>query len=298
MLNKPKLHHYVPQFYLRRFAAGKKRHILCHKRDKVDPITMTVRNAAAETGFYDVELEDGTVSKEIEIKLAELEDKVKPMFEMLVNSGAMLTGADRNTFAYFMAMQKVRTRLQRIEQESIIPAMIDALGVDKSQLRFDIDFTQNEHIEMMIDLSVRLAPIIAERHWVVLKSLNHDFITSDNPFVYHTPDEFRSKHLGTGLGNALEIYFPLGPKHALLLSPINATPMIKDPSLNMMIVNEQNVLYINHLVARLCMDWVFQRPKSQDITKILPKAPRVLGVINNVTPIYATSPQSTWQNRK
>src|SRR5690242_5347543 len=59
-----KLQHYVPQFYLRRFADAKDLVRVVDLSDGGRAFRTNIRNAAAETRFYDIPVGDETVSTE------------------------------------------------------------------------------------------------------------------------------------------------------------------------------------------------------------------------------------------
>jgi hypothetical protein len=66
-----KRHHFVPEFYLRRFGTEKER-VLERCRDGREFVTNVI-NVAAKSGFYDIILRDSDKSNEVEDHLSKVE---------------------------------------------------------------------------------------------------------------------------------------------------------------------------------------------------------------------------------
>src|SRR5688500_7539718 len=81
-MNEARRHHYVPQFYLRRFA-DQKDQVRMIRRSTGKVVTTSVSNAAVQVGFYDVETEDGTPRDLVERFLSSVEGEVAEVFERI-----------------------------------------------------------------------------------------------------------------------------------------------------------------------------------------------------------------------
>ena len=57
-------HHYVPRFLLRNFTQGKKPQIFVYDKSNDKQFRTNIKNVAAESGFYDIEVEDGFLTLE------------------------------------------------------------------------------------------------------------------------------------------------------------------------------------------------------------------------------------------
>ena len=294
---EPKVHHYVPQFYLRRFTAGKKKQLRSYRRGKKGFIVQNVRNAAAETGFYEVAEQDGTVTNRVELALGQFESEIAPLMGPL-SRGEIPAGAERLRLATFVALQCVRTRLARDRYTAMINATLDFMmeegfydvervmsqsNATGEQItreeaqsisdglkpgRLFVEQHPNDHIRMIGDFVSKLTPDFVDRAWWVLKSPRRDFITSDSPVVIANPPELQNPLEGIGPLTAAEVYITLDPKSTLLLLKRNVFEEVtfEDRAFT---VHDENVIYVNDLVAKNSYKWIFQHPKGKDITWLL-----------------------------
>jgi hypothetical protein len=135
----PKIHHYIPQFLLRRFVVGARRQL--HAVDTATGRTFVsaIRTLAAENGFYDASdeisaaflahmratstdplihaLTPATLRLSSEDAFAELEGRVAPVHAALCDgaSVASLTDKERATLDYFVVVQFLRTPAARAD---------------------------------------------------------------------------------------------------------------------------------------------------------------------------------------
>ncbi|MCH8909924.1 MAG: DUF4238 domain-containing protein [Chloroflexi bacterium] len=306
--NEPKIHHYVPQFYLRRFASGKSNQLLCYKRGSTEPFLQGVHKAAAETGFYEVAELDGSITNRIELALGNFESEIAPLLDPIAN-GIIPERKHRLRLAMFIALQCARTKLSRDQYTATINAAMNEVVMDgipssedvkarsaslgkpitsaEAQNIFEglqrgnfmIQQHPNDHIRMMAGVAEKVAPYFVDRVWMILKSPGRDFITSDQPVSIFTPREFQKKFEGVGFANAVEVYWPVDPETTLLLC---VKDYLKDgvDHDSVITVEDENVIYINDIVAGNSYQWIFQRPGGEDISSILPEGKTEMGQVN------------------
>lgn len=213
---KHRIHHYVPQFLLRNFTAGKKPQIWTYDKSTGNRFRSHVKSVAAERGFYDFAFEGSEFS--IEPSIAELEGKVSKIFKDICRKGSIgsLKDEDRILVAQFLALQFTRTRHWRTFGAAMIEAMRESLrsnGDDPS------------HIKQLRELSAEKEKILAIRHmfnsgkyashflsktWVLLKATRrHPFYLGDHPIALNNTME-HGPYGNIGLAvQGIEIYFPI-----------------------------------------------------------------------------------------
>jgi hypothetical protein len=249
-----KLHHYVPQAYLRGFANENERLTAQKLPGDAPPFTTIVRNVGAQTHFHRVEgLEQ---PDEFEDVLAIIEGEAQTVIRKIKQGGAFpLSAADRTNLAFFISLQAVRgpdtRRTSEMIQKEMIRLEVGAGGrkhvkawVQKN-MGFDptpeqeeriwvtatqpggppISFTNFAHIEHMMEMAQSMLPYLTSRPWAVVRFDRRSLITCDSP-VSLVRGRDNDTDLGVGFATAWGILFPLTRKLGLLMS--DPTVMIED----------------------------------------------------------------------
>src|SRR5258708_2718355 len=103
-------HHYVPQFYLARFAdAGQ---LWCFDCQEGRRMRIGVKDAAVQKDFYISKFRDGTHPMAIEYALAKLEGDLAPAIDRVVTNGSIAPN-DLNLIFNFVTLLIVRGPQQR-----------------------------------------------------------------------------------------------------------------------------------------------------------------------------------------
>jgi hypothetical protein len=255
----PKLQHYVPQFLLRRFGAGKKEQLHVFDKRTGKEFISAVRNVAAERGYYNLPasvasqlweavrtdmtgLEANPPILSLEPGLANMESEASKVIERIVReeSIAHLSESDRITIALFAAIQFVRApqhRAMMIQLEDLMRKHVEeiarAMGRDPDQAATQAGIPSRgaddhaaTHLRHLI-AAPRYAPLFLIKHWVLLKTApgQHLYI-GDNPVTMHdnTPREERLPFYGIGLATPeSEVALPLSSRLCLsMLAPDTA----------------------------------------------------------------------------
>ena len=108
----PAKHHFVPQFYLRRFSNAKKQ-IRIYERGHGTRIS-SVKNTAAQSGYYTAAVKSGGDPQGVEKLLDRIETAARGAIERIVNSKFPPSGEDRGSIGLFLAIQMMRTPERRI----------------------------------------------------------------------------------------------------------------------------------------------------------------------------------------
>jgi Protein of unknown function (DUF4238) len=296
-------HHYVPQFYLKRFA-NQKRELRAFRRTTHELSKVTVRRAASEIGFYDVEGADGVPHDLIEKLLGERMENFAAMAFQRLEKSWPPSDEDRDLLAVFMAVQLVRTPEHRFVWDEIadIGAKLQLRGVQLGSDRPDertpdlsdidlgkIQITTNPGYmwAMLLDMAVnQMAPMLAyDFVWHLFESHKRVLATSDRPVLYwvHKPSPLR----GVGLATADEVYMPVDSRRLLGLSREPDLPSSSFP-LARMHARQMN----RHLLAH-SYEWVYHDPRVKLFTPSdLDIKPRPAFMINSQE-IY--EPGDSWQ---
>lgn len=300
-----KRQHYVPRFYLRRFA-NPKGQVSVFDRQMARSYTTSVENVAVEAGFYDAFTENGERLTLAEETLSKVEGEARHVIEALARSTKGGLGPDqeqRETLALFLALQTTRTReawdaeaeisdlymrlqldlsltgatRERYAEEmeemlSRTPAEdeIDALRalVDRIEtIRFGP--SAGHQIQHMFQVALDIAPILTVRPWTLLYTDKRAFVTCDRPVVLWRPRTSQDSHYGIGVASADRIFVPLGPRHMLRMD--HGT----DAAWSMRSVSGAETKDINRTVSHWAYRYIFHSPKHRPLEgeSISPEGP-------------------------
>jgi len=235
MVSKPKLHHYVPQFYLRQWcdADGK---VVVYPVDGSKPFRTTPRNVAAECGLYTPIPGAEAVRHDHELWFAGWEGmfsgKWPDIFDRADNPDT------RRNLARFLATLLLRhpasrqivgdinRRLlamasnARIDQRVSISGGQASVQVSAAEIRefaaTNSDAVRTDWLRQMPALAPSLGELLFSRRWGVIFAPEPAFITSDNP-VSLDRGAYRGEKFGLGTPGTL-ISFPISPTRFLLIA--------------------------------------------------------------------------------
>jgi hypothetical protein len=209
-MTAPRLHHYVPQFYLKRFADASGRLWVWDKL-KNTTFQTNPKNVAAENDFYWLqELADaGHDPYTMERQFAGVEANTALVTEQWLDwftdaplgTKIEIPAANREEVSLFIAVQYLRTA----DTREIVCALVDR------------PMTQEEQIATHTSLLWNLETVHAIRDriyrsiWVFGRNeTDSPFIASDNPVAFRTADN-RQWHRGGILSPELYVVYPLSP---------------------------------------------------------------------------------------
>jgi hypothetical protein len=216
-MSTPKLHHYVPQFYLSRFADEASRLWVWDK--SADRIFQSApANIAAETNFYRFTDLSGTAKDPlmIEKELAKIEgvvagitrrwnailDTMKPLDKLRISR------SERGWVSLFLALQHLRT----VESREILTLFAQHNGY------YPNGMSDEERVNLHASLLVNGDSVEDLRRWInksvwifARNDSGNSFVTSDNPVCFKTPDNRMWVKAGSmAQGNYL--VYPLTPR--------------------------------------------------------------------------------------
>lgn len=236
-MTHPKTQHYVPQFLLKGFTAGKKGQL--HVFDKATGKRFRTKphNVAAENGFYDIEIPGGVAT--IEPYLGRLEGRVAKVVRTL-RTGRILADLSEEDLAFlavFLVVQFLRTRLFREQFADLDKQIAESLrdrGVDPhevSNYRPIKDEEELKHASMSLlrNMAEQLLPVVLNKGWVLVRtSKRQPFLIGDHPVALHNERTFGYRgNIGFAVPG-IEIHLPLSKDLALyLICPTNVEKLMQ-----------------------------------------------------------------------
>jgi hypothetical protein len=210
----PRRHHFIPRFYLERFASGDLLSVF--DRDRNEFRLQSPINTAVLRDYYAFTGPDGSRNVEVEQALAVLEGETKPILTKL-DSRESLTQREKESLATFVALQETRTPefergvgellsalakgIARTAFANLDRARASLARLEKSTRKVSsstaeemVDFAKGDaytvrvnrtvHLASMLALAPDLARILLSLRWTFLHaSQEAPFIASDSPFI-------------------------------------------------------------------------------------------------------------------
>lgn len=309
----PRRHHTVPKFYLRRFA--KNNQVRVRSRDLTRSFITSVENASVRSHYYTLDVSDGERSTAVEKMLSEVEGRAAAVMQGL-DRGQLPTGAERDAFAFFLALQITRTQSQRNALDEMATAVAqrlleiapsdwaretfnehhgrepnaEELAIERERFRrhaasVSVEHAQNTQIEGMLRVAEGLVEHLAARIWTVMDTGGPRLLTSDSPVLPYSAPSDRDSFWGVGVGNAVFVCYPLDPQRALFMwrpdqigAPLAAQHSVADALRARQRMTTAEAIGMNRDIAFQAEEWIFEHPDLQhdEIDDLLPALSRVL----------------------
>ncbi|QYJ93520.1 DUF4238 domain-containing protein [Shewanella spartinae] len=314
MVNKePKKQHYVPQFLLRNFALGEKKHIHIFDIRAGKRFTSHVKDAGHENNFYH-HPEDGN---QMEFELGKLETQVAPIIDGILSNGSIkhLSAQEILLIGLFTVVQMIRVNslreslsemtgiiFEKVKEYSIAPGS----QAEEFLANLSKQNSKTQSIEMLKETPQELLPYLLEKSLVLEEAPEGEsFYLSDNPIIkYNNLPRKHHSFLGLRL-KGIEVHFPISPKYCLsylcseliddvrhsvamhqrevhmgLISPSDLSDTIKMlddiDHKNPHILTSANMDYHNSLQVLRCSRFVYSNSGNFELLeKILKKNPNI-----------------------
>lgn len=233
----PRLHHFIPQFFLRRFADMNEEvaTVGVNRRHRVAHVSRT----AAVKDFYRTHDEDIGDTVVTERLLAVLDGAASPAVERLA-LGVLFppSMADRAVLGLWFALLMLRGPGHRRSTEAMSDHLMkmdimmrahrtdgpaDLSDVEEYLDGVELVEHQNTHVALMMNMALKLAPMVGFRYFAVTKFEFDGLILPDGGVALWS--QHRSPSLGIGVGTAEELRVPLDRRTLLTL---HNDPEIRD----------------------------------------------------------------------
>lgn len=286
-MNKIKIQHYVPRFYLSNFSMinGKNYLINCFSKSLPKKMIVNIRNICGEKYFYDISKDTNQL---IEKRLGNFESKFNLVYNKVINIETLeyLTEDERITFAFFIATQWIRTKEQRETIKDMIKQLTKRLSREKlsEELEKQLkranteEYSKELHLSLLEDLP-EYVRIILSMKWILFKNKTSiPYWTSDHPINLYNPiDLWPYGNIGLSC-KGIQIFFPLNSNISICLC---------DPKIYFLlpskyeITDVQNIIFQNHLQVKWSTSHIFsvnndfslaekmikENPELKDITR-------------------------------
>lgn len=218
-MSTPKRHHFVPQFYLKRFTSGK-RYIRClHRASGTIISRASIKGQCAIDNFYGWQ-------DNIEWSLGAIEARAANLFRKI---DIDIELPDKLSFEWqeiliFMALQSSRTQLSGRESDEMSDYYFKLMhqyeakkaGVDLTKFRIGSQFPA----ALPMQLSMQAYPALnALDRCLLINKSRMPFLTSDNPVVHYNSRFSTIDRLGIiGLtSEGLQIFYAISPFLMIML---------------------------------------------------------------------------------
>lgn len=309
MTGVPKRHHFVPQVYLRAWADD--RDLVAVRRRRGDsPFITGLKNAGLDNGLYG----KGREASEREGAFSEAEGQW-PELRAEIIATACRSLDTRQRVAEHITTQRLRTRQQRAQEDFIhtVAARHDSLFVEAPEMREFLverwgiadpspgevqgacDFyngavnmnRRSKEFDTVMSLDVirhtgEVEEALLQRHWQVRRCSEPLLITSDTPVVLVRPRSERDHVCGIGIMDAQEVWFPVDPRHLLVMSRTSGSRGLAD-------VPSRSIVRANQEIAARCFEAVFTDPGRQEGLVSLRMSESKPAMRFNTGPLYERS---------
>ncbi len=209
--------HYVPQFLLRGFTVAGTESVWVYDKQTGRIFRSSIRNVAAERGFYDYSV-DGE-SRTLEPFFSRMEADVARVVQKLLQYQRLsrLSNDERAAMSLFVAAQTLRVKNLREKLRSLSTSLGGFLrdrGIDPAQVEGFRECTHAEDVKLAaigcMPLAKEIGRHVMEKTWFLQKAPpGHLFYASDNPVTLHNQIERSGRgNLGFAVPG-IEIYLAL-----------------------------------------------------------------------------------------
>ena len=223
ILGGPRRHHYIPQFYLRRFANNGKRLIRmplpAHPPPSRKPTN--VEKLAVVKDFYTVLTEKGE-SAVIENLLGVWDSDASECLRKLTDKDAWPISANvKLRMSFWFGLLSVRSLHSRRTVEALADYLVEFTNATRKEGTAameskDIWGHQTDVINLMLSTACSLIEVLLTRRWQVMHlNSKEGLLLTDTCFSLVPGPSFRAT--GTGMANAAEILIPLDRHHLLCM---------------------------------------------------------------------------------
>ncbi|WP_428063123.1 DUF4238 domain-containing protein [Brevundimonas sp.] len=278
-----KLHHYVPQVYLRQFTNSSGRLTAYRKDDPENPHPKLPREVGAQNNYYTQPLPDGSLDRGLEKFFQQSEDHWPSIIDAFKKDG-QLPKALIEPFYDFMGSMKVRGPASRdaaelvyaeqvrmagemMERRGDLPRPPTGMEEALSLKNLTISINPHQSIHAMPPMLIGFSRVLDQVGFcLAINETDVDFITSDNPVVYFDPS-MSEEHLrpyAIEHGPPIELLFPLTPKLMIVGHSDWAGPYSHAHFRSMRCNDRMIIRRANRFIARFGYREIYATDRSHD----------------------------------
>ena len=240
-------HHWVSQFYLRRFTANQERPLLFvvdfagMKSFETKP-----ENVAQERDFHAIDV-PGRELDAVEKEIAKFESTVAPALDRVIGAQALDNTEDRLTLFFFATLLLLKNPYMRRKIDDIANTVMQTIqkhnassdqaweaitkeyvengifgsraDADKIRLgllndEYSFSLTTDAHMDMEFTNAPQLLRFLEGRQWNIYRAIEGQFVTCDRPAALIWADPRCNDPIGLSLKNT-RVLFPLSSEIAI-----------------------------------------------------------------------------------
>lgn len=218
-MSHPKRHHFVPQFYLRRFSTNERSIVCYHKRSGRLITCAPIKGQCAVDNFY-------AWDDRVEKALSTIEGQAAKIFRNIEKNETLPSkySTSYQELMLFIALQSSRTQLSGRESDDMGDYIAKLMAKGKPEFQ-DIDL---ENIRIGSKFPAALPMQIAANGYTILNELEScllinntsiPFMTSDNPVFFYNSQRSNIDWQGIiGMSSVgLQIFYPIDNKRMVYL---------------------------------------------------------------------------------
>ncbi len=267
-------HHFVPQFYLRRFSGNGRQLNVFNLRRAQPFLGVSLRDQAYRPRFYGADNAIENFFRDNERQHAPLIDRI-----LASDSPPANDTPDHAHLCIFLALQMIRTTTAEQESAVQMDSMLKEIVRAHPEGRdLPLDGVRAE-VTNSIVLRLQNAPLFAIEITdlelvLVAPPEGHEFLLSDNPVVSYNQYAEAVKDRGTtGLSLAgLQLFAPLSPRRLLLLFDPNVYALRCKATSTVVPATVDDVFQANLLQATFTDQNLYFRNVPQDALRTLARA--------------------------
>ncbi|HRQ89273.1 MAG TPA: DUF4238 domain-containing protein [Bacteroidia bacterium] len=283
-MGDPKHHHFLPQFYLRRFADSREGLHQIEKIDRSWAIPTKVSKAGSKRDYHTLDWKDQAVDRSsIETRLSVLEGRQNQMLKALTEDPSSIEKWRHELIDFVTLMyhrvpafkRDIEERLKEVVNSTARmllragkfpepPDSIKDLIREKGDDIFDAQISNWKLVEQMFDLASK-SPIHGILNSMNCRILNVGeeesfLITSDTPVVLYDANHDPKSAYGSGFAHkSVEVSIPLSSRMLLLFSHLDTShsSLTRDSVLHFnqrMIVSAERFIYTKEISEELLAD--------------------------------------------
>ena len=253
-------HHYVPRFYLSRFASKPKRINLYNLQRNLAKEDVSLKDQCKKPNFYG--------DADIERALSALEDKAAKCIEQLINNPPT---NPPETLLEFVAVQYLRTptfaKIMDAATKKHFSLIASGMPLDERTELLSHLMGPQEMTIFNLTMKDHVVEDIKDMKLVVVNYCEDVFITSDNPLYFYNQYCQKTQRLGkTGSRTiGLQIFLPLSPRDYLILYDGKTYDYVKKQAITIADIRALNAFQVISAEANLYFsDWA----RSEEIGMI------------------------------
>jgi Protein of unknown function (DUF4238) len=270
-LTKYKRHHYIPKFYLKRFASDERKKMInvFHVPTSRYFQGVSLRDQCYKNFYYDIDKTDS-----LDPVISMIEDQAAPVLSK-IDSDLCVPSRESEQFSsllYFVLLMRSRTnRAQHSMDEmtdslgKMVLSRVPSVANDLDKFRISL----KHGILLSIAFSISNVILFADLDCrILVNNSTIEFLTSDHPVVFYNRLMEKRRAFGSHCGIAsrgLQVFFPISPKTCLLMFDSDTYIVNEINGASISISSEYDVWGLNRLQFISAHEKVFVRNGFHDV---------------------------------